>query len=290
VSNFLKIFDNNRCHLGEGPIWHSEKKCLIWFDILEKKMFIKSFEDKKPDIHFFDEFVSSAAIIDISNLLLSSETGLYKYDIEKRTKKKIIGIEDELSSNRSNDGRVDTLGGFWISTMGKKHEKNKGAIYRFFRGEVKKLFSQISIPNSICFSPCGKFLYFSDTLERKILKTELDSLGWPKTNTEIFLDFSKSKLNPDGSVIDTDGCLWNAQWGSFNISKYDEKGKLIKVVALDVPLVTCPAIGGKKNSTLFVTTATEGMNNEEKIRFPKSGNVFCLEVDSFGLKEARVKL
>ena len=184
MNSYLNIFDNHRCHLGEGPIWHSYRQCLIWFDILEKKMFLKSFEDKKPDIHFFDEFVSSAAIIDNYNLLLSSETGLYKYNIEKRAKKKIIGIEDELSSTRSNDGRVDTLGGYWISTMGKKHEKNKGAIYRFFRGEVRKLFSQISIPNSICFSPCGKFLYFADTLERKILKTELDSLGWPKKSPE----------------------------------------------------------------------------------------------------------
>ena len=148
----------------------------------------------------------------------------------------------------------------------------------------------MTIPNSICFSPCSQFAYFSDTLENKILKVKLDGNGWPKGKAEIFLNFSKENLKPDGSVIDAEGCIWNAQWGSSRISKFDQNGNLIENIKLQVPFVTCPVIGGKNNSTLFITTAREGMTKNQLKKFPNSGCVFMTEINSFAQKEVRVKL
>ena len=34
-------------------------------------------------------------------------------------------------------------------TMGKKHEAGAGSIYRFFKGELLRLYSGITIPNAI---------------------------------------------------------------------------------------------------------------------------------------------
>jgi hypothetical protein len=43
------------------------------------------------------------------------------------------------TATRSNDGRADPFGGFWIGTMGKNAEAGAGALYRYYRGEVVEL-------------------------------------------------------------------------------------------------------------------------------------------------------
>jgi sugar lactone lactonase YvrE len=68
-----------------------------------------------------------------------------------------------MPANRPNDGRADPQNGFWIGTMGKTHAPNAGAIYRYYRGELRRLFAGLTIPNAICFSPDGQSAYFTDT-------------------------------------------------------------------------------------------------------------------------------
>ena len=37
----MKIFDETPCVLGEGPLWHPERKQLFWFDILKHRLHTK---------------------------------------------------------------------------------------------------------------------------------------------------------------------------------------------------------------------------------------------------------
>ena len=92
-----------------------------------------------------------------------------------------------MPHTRSNDGRADPWGGFWIGTMGLKAEKEAGSIYRFYQGQLNRLHQELTIPNSICFSPDRKFVYFADTRQEKILEQDLDQIhGWP-INEPIYL-------------------------------------------------------------------------------------------------------
>ncbi len=86
--------------------------------------------------------------------------------------------------------------------MGKNAETGAGAIYRFYRGAVERLYSEISVANSICFSPNKTFDYYTYTLTAQIMCQKLDDEGWPEGAAEIFLDLTSDRLNPDGSVVD----------------------------------------------------------------------------------------
>ena len=55
------IFDDRRCTLGEGPLWHPLRKQLFWFDIIGKRLLTRGVEG--PQEWHFAEMVSAAGWI-----------------------------------------------------------------------------------------------------------------------------------------------------------------------------------------------------------------------------------
>ncbi|GGE62247.1 SMP-30/gluconolactonase/LRE family protein [Actibacterium pelagium] len=251
------VFDSRVCALGEGPLWHPERKQLFWFDILGKRLLSR--DGATPLEWQFDEHVSAAGWVDHDTLLIASETGLYRFDIQTGDYDLVVAMEEDDPLTRSNDGRADPFGGFWIGTMGKDAEPGEGAIYRYFQGALEPLFQDITISNSICFAPDGKTAYFSDTTTGRIMKQELDDQGWPIGTAKVFVDLSSQGLNPDGSVVDSDGCLWNAQWGAGRVARYAPNGTLLETLSLPATQITCPAFGGAELTTMFATSAAHGI-------------------------------
>ena len=143
--------------------------------------------------------------------------------------------------------------------MGKQAEYELGAIYRYFQGTLVKLYSGLTIPNAICFSPDRKFAYYTDTPKRVIMRQHLNSNGWPDGRSEEFIDLRKDELNPDGAVVDAAGYLWNAQWASSQISRYSPDGTYVESIKLPLSQPTCPAFGGPGFQTLYCTSASENL-------------------------------
>ncbi|AEQ50255.1 SMP-30/gluconolactonase/LRE family protein [Pelagibacterium halotolerans] len=281
-----RVFDDRPCFLGEGPLWHPEREQLFWFDIIGRTLLTR--KDGETGAWTFDDMVSAAGWIDKDNLLIASETALLKLDIETRTRE-IIATLDLGEGLRTNDGRADPWGGFWFSSMSKKAEKDAGAIYRYYRGEVKKLFSSITIPNAICFSPDRALGYFADTDRGFVKRVALDlETGLPMGEPEIHLDLKPEGLNPDGAVIDAEGNMWLAQWGAGRVAVHDPSGKLLKAVSVSAPHTSCPAFGGADFSTLYCTTAREGLDAEALAAHPGSGNVFFAQGVGRGRPEPAV--
>ena len=136
-------------------------------------------------------------------------------------------LEADNNATRSNDGRADPWGGFWIGTMGKCHEAAAGAIYRWFAGELRRLYADITVSNAICFSPDRSCAYFADTRDGRIMRQELESEeGWPVGEPRVLIDVSCESFGADGMVIDSEGCLWNARWGDHRVARYAPNGVL----------------------------------------------------------------
>ncbi len=259
-----RVFDARQCELGEGPLWHPLRQQLFWFDILNNKLMTKA--NGVQQEWAFDEHVSALGWVDKDTFLLASETGLYRFDLVSGQRVSVAAIEADNAVTRSNDGRADPQGGFWIGTMGKMAEENAGAIYRYYKGEVRKLFADMTITNSICFAPEGKLAYYCETLSRKIMKVALDAEGWPMGTPEVFVDLNAAGFSPDGSVVDAAGNLWNAQWGAHRVACYGPDGAFKQAVGFAATQTSCPAFGGADLSQLFVTSAVEGLEgpNEGK--------------------------
>lgn len=244
-----EVFDTVRCALGEGPLWHPKRQELFWFDILGRRLL------SKAKVWGFDRHVSAAGWVDHDTLLIASETDLFALDLTTDEQSHVINLEHDNPVTRSNDGRADPWGGFWIGTMGKEAEPGAGAIYRFYQGKLEPLFDGITISNAICFAPDKSHACFTDTVTQKVMRQLLDEQGWPQGNPEVYLDLRHDRLNPDGAVIDAKGNLWLAQWGASRVACYDPNGALIETVETAARQASCPAFGGADLSTLYITSA-----------------------------------
>ncbi|GAB5509760.1 MAG: SMP-30/gluconolactonase/LRE family protein [Hyphomicrobiales bacterium] len=283
-----EVFDATVCTLGEGPLWHPARGALFWFDVLNGKLFMRSHDQFRHWL--FDDIVSAAGWVDRSTLLIASETGLLRFDIESGARQVLAPLEADNPDTRSNDGRADPFGGFWIGTMGKTAEMGAGAIYRYYRGQVRKLFADISIPNAIAFAPDKSFATFCDSLSGKVMRVDLDPVdGWPTGTPKVFLDLRSEELTPDGAVFDADGRFWLAQWGASRIACYTNDGSFLQAVSFPTPHTSCPAFGGEGLSTLFCTSAQEHLDPGSD-GFENAGKTYQAQVDAVGLPEHQVVL
>ncbi len=290
MNSAIKMFDETLCALGEGIVWNPRRKSFIWFDILGSRLFEKKMEQKIARVHNFDILVSACGWVDDTKILVATANSLELFDLDNSRREVVIELEKDNLVTRSNDGRADPFGGFWIGTMGKNLESAAGAIYRYYRGELRKMYEPITVPNSMCFSTCGSKAYFSDTPQQLIWCVDLDPKGWPKSEPAIFIDMKKSNLLPDGAVIDSEGCLWNAQWGSNRVAKYSSEGTFLEYFEVPAVQVSCPGFGGVDGKTLMITTAREGTDPKKLEEYPFAGATFILETDTLGQEEYKVTL
>lgn len=281
----IEVFDDRACTLGEGPLWHPARQQLFWFDIVGKRLLTRT--EDGPQEWQFDRHVSAAGWVDRDRLLIASDVDLFVFDLIEETETYLAPLEVDNPVTRCNDGRADPQGGFWIGTMGLNAEAGAGALYRYYRGEVRLLRDKVTIPNATCFSPDGRFAYFADTAKNRVWRYGLDADGWPETKPDLFLDHRETGLNPDGAVVDAEGNFWCAEWGASRVACYDPSGKLVEEVTLPVPQPTCPSFG---DGYLYVTTALQGLPDDAFDTAPLSGKTLRVATAIQGQKEHRVIL
>lgn len=284
----VTVFDDRPCFLGEGPLWHPARGQLFWFDIMGKRLLTRDADG--PREWRFDRHVSAAGWIDDDTLLVATETDLVRFSLTDGTAERLAALEADNPATRSNDGRADPQGGFWIGTMGKHAEPGAGALYRFCRGELRRLRAGITIPNATSFAPDGRTAYFADTAQHIVWRIALDPDGWPLGEWQLFLDHRETGINPDGAVVDADGHLVVAEWGGSRLARYAPDGNLVQEFSLPVPQPTCPAFGGADLSTLYVTSARQGLPGDAMDAAPLSGQTLTLPTALRGQPEHRVIL
>lgn len=277
----MAAFDPRICDLGEGALWHPTRQQFFWFDILNRRLLAQAGQEWQ-----FDCMASAAGWIDHDHLLIATEAGLAVLDLRQGGLRPLITLPPQDPPTRSNDGRADRQGGFWFSTMGLQAEPGAGAIYRYYRGQIRQLFTGITIPNAICFAPDGRLAYFADTALALVWAQPLDAAGWPEGPRRVFLDLAAEGLNPDGAVIDAEGGFWCAKWGAGAVMRYTPQGQRSQQVAVGGQHATCPAFGGPALDQMLVTTATQGILDPDAAQ----GLPYLIHPGCLGLAEPQVTL
>jgi sugar lactone lactonase YvrE len=83
--------------------------------------------------------------------------------------------------------------------------------------------------------------------------------------------------------MDADGFLWNAEWGGWRLVRYDPDGNVDRIVPMPVEQPSSCAFGGENLSTLYITSAREGLSAQALAGQPDAGGVFAIEAPIPGL-------
>ncbi len=286
-----RVLDDTPMLLGEGPTFDPATGTAWWFNIIGRELHELHLASGRKTVHTLPFMGSALAKVSDSKQLIASDDGLFLRDTATGVLSLHAELESGMPGNRSNDGRVHPCGALWIGTMGRKAETGAGSIYHVAKGTVTPLFSDISIPNSICFSPDGATGYFVDTDVNRLMRVPLDAAtGLPTGKAELFNDSSEADGGVDGSVCDAEGHIWNARWGEGAVDRYDANGNHIARYEVPAGQTTCPAFIGPDASRLLVTSARENLDEDAIAENPQHGLTFELGVDVKGRFEPLYKL
>lgn len=272
--------------LGECPLWDERERMLWWVD--SRWPALKRFDPATGAVmmQVLPEVVGSIAFRDRGGLLAATKSGLHLLDGSGGALEPMANPEAHLPENRFNDGRCDRAGRFWAGTMCDARRDPAGSLYRFDADfACTKLRNAIIIPNGLAFSPDNRTMYFADTNRHTIWAWDYDLASGAATKERVFADTGEGR--PDGSCVDADGGLWNAQYGGGRLVRYTPTGKVDRVVDVPVANPTCCAFGGDDLGTLYVTTATQRLSPEDLAQQPLAGSLLALRPGVKGLPEGR---
>jgi sugar lactone lactonase YvrE len=88
---------------------------------------------------------------------------------------------------------------------------------------------------------------------------------------------------PDGSTVDSEGCLWTGLFGGWAVRRYAPDGALLETVRFPVANITKIAFGGAGLTTAYATTAAKGLDASARKEQPLAGGLFSFEAPVPGL-------
>lgn len=275
--------------LGEGLQWHAASGRWWWTDIAGSCLHAwtpgaaTSLQVRLPErVGCFVHARSGRLLLAMAKRLAwLTLPDLQATGVIQAQPEDIAPIEAHLPSTRSNDGRCDRSGALVFGTLDEDEPRRAiGGIYQYSlaRGLRRLPLDGVAIANSICFSPNGRRLYYCDSPTRRIMVCDYDSASARVSEPQLFVKKDVHAAEPDGSTIDAQGCLWNAEWGNGAVARYGTDGRLLARYGVPVRDVTCPAFGGPNGGQLAVTTARVGLSSAELMAMPQSGSLFSMTV------------
>ncbi len=273
--------------LGEGVLWSPAHGEVQWTDIFGRRFWAHSPSDGQVRSVPLPDRLGCFAPLGGTSILAGFAGGLEMFDLEKGTRRLIAAIEQDRPTTRVNDGRLDRRGRLVFGTMDEDPSGARplGQIWSFGGGRARVLASGVRIANSIAFSPDGRRMYFADTPEKRIRLYDYDLDSGVLSGERVFVTVEGPGF-PDGSTVDAEGCLWNAEWGGGRVVRYAPDGRVIRVLPLPASQVTCCAFGGARLDRLYVTTARTGLDPSALAAEPHAGALFAFDVGVSGLADA----
>lgn len=276
-----------KCVLGEGATWCARSGRFYWTDIEGARLWRYDPRDGRSTSWAMPERLATFALCgDEHLLLLGLASRLAFFDLNTGELRSIVDVEPGLNT-RVNDGRCDRQGRFVFGTKDEASPVQPiGGFYRLGHDlSLERLpLPAPAISNSIAFGPDGATMYYCDSPTREIRACDYGRDG-SVSNDRVFTRLTDATGEPDGSTIDRDGGLWNAQWGGARVVRYDATGNETERVIVPTTQPSCVAFGGAQLGTLYTTSARVGLDAAALAADPLAGGVFIATPARRGLPE-----
>jgi len=271
-----ELLYDTKAILGEGPVWDYKNQCLFWVDIEGCRLHRHNPLTNENKHWQFEGMLGAAVPKENGELLLALESGLASFNLESEILTNHSVLVNHDPKLRFNDGKVGPNGNFWIGTMDKACAPNAGNFYRVSPNfETSLEIERTSVSNGMAWSSAKTKFYYIDSPNFEVKMFDFNTKEGALSNGKSFFKIPKEYGSPDGMCIDTEDMLWIAHWGGHCIRRWNpETGEVLEKIEVAAPHVTSCCFGGKDLKTLYITTATSGLTDEQLQEFPLSGGLF----------------
>ncbi len=283
--------------LGESPFWHPQEKMLYWADIAGGQV---------HRLNPLEGDVETWAMPSEPGCFAPAKSGGFVIALRDRIVRAqawggdlvlLSLIDHDTDNTRSNDGKCDAAGRFWVGTMFEPRTAKNAQLLCWDGKALQLKQGNAMVANALAFSPDGLTVYWADTPQHTIWAWDFDGATSAMTNQRIFKQFAPKPEGwvsgmpanagyggrPDGAAVDKQGNLWVAMFEGKRVVQLSPMGQELQSIEAPVTTCTMPAFGGDDMQTLYLTSARHNRSTEELAREPHMGCVFSLRVNAEGM-------
>ena len=264
-------------HLGEGPVWDVEEGRLYWVDgtgprVGKPAVWRMDFKSGKVENWNLEKDIGALALRKNGGAVMALADGFYFFDFNTGKLELIVEIEADQPRSRLNDGKCDRRGRFFAGGMDDKEELGICGLYRLDPDlSVTRVEEGIICTNGPCWSPDDKTFYLADTFQGEFWAYDYDIETGNLSNRRIFATTHDDPGVADGSTVDEEGCLWNAQVIGGELVRYAPDGSVDRRIGMPVKNITSLMFGGDDLDVLYVTSMA-------RVKHPAVHDLFSKEV------------
>lgn len=271
-----RCVDAAKAGCGEGLLWDAGRERLWWVDISGEALHGYNPVTGSATCTALPYLISALALRADGQLLVATARGLGIVTPESGEIVVLHDPEPEMPGNRLNDMIAGPDGALWVGAMSEGAKGPTGTLYRYDREGPQAMMRGTTISNGLAWSPDGSRLYFIDSVPGVLHLFE--NGGWRKLRC-----FDESTGKPDGLTVDSEGTLWVAICDRGRVLGISPTGEVVAQIDLPCETVTNCCFGGTDLRTLYITTGTFRMTEDEKAANPLAGGLFAVAMEVPGL-------
>lgn len=260
--------------LGEGPVWDDRRGQVVWVDFVGRHIHLSDPATGETRSLATPLEVGAVALRERGGFVAALADGFYILD-DDGASTRLAAVEDNVPGNRMNDGKCDPAGRFWAGTMAYDAWPGAGSLYRLDPdGAVERVLEGVTISNGIGWSPDAQTMYYVDTPTQRLDAFDFDLARGRLGRRRKLVDIPPEAGAPDGLTVDAEGGIWVCLWGGGTVHRYLADGQLDRVVRVPAAQVTSCTFGGPQLDELFITTAWQGLSEDQRRQQPNAGSLF----------------
>jgi len=213
-------------------------------------------------------------------LVAGMRTGWHLLDTRTSGLTFLADPEADRPACRFNDGSVDPAGRFWTGSLEDGETRPLGRLYRLEGDGAYTVADEgFFCSNGIDWSPDDRWMYFVDSRADVIYRYAFDVHSGALGDRRIFADTSVLTGLPDGLRVDAAGDVWCAFWDGAHVTRFASDGTVAEQVPVPVLRPTSVAFGGPDLRTMYITSASIDLTDEQLTQWPLSGGVLRYDVE-----------
>ncbi len=248
-----ELVADERCVVGEGPLWHGGEQRLYWVDIPAGRIFRYDPAAGAHEQVYRGDVVGGFTFQADGALLLFGERGAIRRWRNGALSTLIAEIPEERGS-RFNDVIADPEGRVFCGTM--PEGERPGRLYRLDpHGSLTVVLADAGLSNGMGFTPDLRAFYHTDSDKRTITRFRYDRATGAIGDGRVIVRTPDDEGLPDGMAVDAAGDLWSARWDGGALYRYAPDGTLRGSVPFPAKKVSSVTFGGPDHADAYVTTA-----------------------------------